>query len=122
VLVSEEGSGILNWAIEGAKLLAERGEFTINEQSRIDMHHNTKESNSVYSFMDDVFDFDDKYTKEYTKKDLYHAYKDYCLETRVGMKAYNTFCTEIKRFANETKLIKEDRSYNNYYYVGLTQK
>jgi putative DNA primase/helicase len=122
VLVGEEGSGILNWAIEGARLLEERGEFTINEQSRSDMHHNTKESNSVYSFMDDMFDFGNQYNKEYTKKDLYHAYKDYCLETRVGMKAYNTFCTEIKRFANETKLITEGRAYNTYYYTGLTNK
>lgn len=122
VLVNEEGSGILNWAIEGARLLEERGEFSINTQSKADMHHNTKESNSVYSFMDDVYEYDEKYNTEFSKKDLYHAYKEYCLETRVGMKAYNTFCTEIKRFANETKLITETRAYNTYYYVGLTKK
>lgn len=122
VLVNEEGSGILNWAIEGAQLLAERGEFTINKQSREDMHHNTKESNSVYSFMDDEFNFGEQYTKEYSKKDLYESYKTYCNDTRVGMKAYNTFCTELKRFANETKLIQEGRNFNTYHYTGLTSK
>jgi putative DNA primase/helicase len=122
ILVKEEGSGILNWAIQGAKLLKERGQFTINQRSKEDMHHNTKETNSVYSFMDDQYVYAKSNDKRFTKKSLYEKYKEYCQDTRVGVKAYNTFCTELKRFANETEQITEIREYNNYYYVGLIEK
>jgi len=123
VLVAEEGSGILNWAIEGARLLEERGEFTINEQSREDMHHNTKESNSVYAFMYESFDFDKLYDTTYDKKDdLFETYKQYCIETRSMGKGYQSFCTELKRFANETHLIEPVVSRGFINYVGLKTK
>lgn len=123
VLVDEEGSGILNWAIQGAKLLEERGEFTINAQSREDMHDNIKESNSVYAFMYESFDFDKAYDTQYDKKDdLYDSYKTYCVETRSMGKGYQSFCTELKRFANETNLIKQITRRGVTTYVGLKLK
>jgi P4 family phage/plasmid primase-like protien len=123
VLLEEEGSGILNWAIEGMLLLKERKIFTINKKSQEDMFDNTKESNSVYAFMYDSFDFDKKYHNEYDKKDdLFLMYKAYCTETRSMGKGYQSFCVELKRFANETHLIEPITIRGITNYVGLKAK
>lgn len=121
VLLEKEGSGILNWAIEGAKLLKERKTFTINEQSKQDLLDNTKESNSVYAFLYEGYDFGD-YDDKFDKKSMYRGYKEFCNETGVMPKGYQSFCTELKRFSNETHLIKPNNSKGNITYVGLKEK
>jgi len=121
VLLEEEGSGILNWAIQGNKMLEERKVFTISEQSAEDMHDNVKESNSVYAFLYDTYDFDEKHTEDIRKKAMYGKYKDYCFDCKLMAKSYLSFCTEAKRFSKETLKMQEVRKYSEKFYTGIKE-
>lgn len=132
VLLSKEGSGILNWAITGIKQLRKTGTFTINEQSQIDAHENKLQSNSVYAFLEDTYDFSEEFTEEISVNDMYGAkqtyniqpsgYNAFCFDTGVSAIAKIPFSKELKRYANETKLIQHIRKNDGSYYTGLKMK
>jgi len=132
ILLKAEGSGILNWAIAGAKRLAEQKEFTINEQSREDMYENATQSNSVYAYLDMNYLFSSEYTEEYTVDDLYGRveskdlpatkYRQFCKEKGIyPVNAFN-FAKEVKRYERELGKIEQRRSTNRRYYIGLLEK
>ena len=129
VLLEKEGSAILNWAIEGAKMVLDQKDFTINEQSKEDMYENSSQSNSVYAFMDNNYDFDDKYTEEFAVMDLYGRvesrdvtptkYRQFCKERGISPLGAGNFAKELKRYAREMGKINQCRNKKERYYTGL---
>jgi len=132
-LLEKEGSGILNWAIEGIRIITRNNGFSINQQSMEDAHENMLHSNSVYAFLESEYDFDPSFTTEMYNDFLYgkeHTalkdgteYRIYC--ARKGIKPYSefTFSKEMKRFERETKKIIQRRDSKGYrYYIGLRRK
>lgn len=130
VLLEREGSGILNWAIKGLKMINDATSFTISDVSREDMEDNTK--NSTYSYLEEFYDFDPAFEEPTGAKELYGVTAsrasdptDFCLfcqSTGIQTPALYTFSKELKRFADETKKIKQVRKDNVRYYVGLKKK
>jgi len=132
ILLGKEGTGILNWAIAGAKILKESKMFSINEESAEDMSDNTHQSNSVYAFLEMEYTFDKAYTKNNDPTELYGeydvknnvgtGYRWFCQRKGVFPKSEFNFKKELKRFARETGKIEQVRVQNERYYVGLTPK
>jgi len=134
ILLEKEGSGILNWAIEGAKRLKENKVFLLNAESLDDMEKNMLQNNSVYAYLYDVYDFGE-YGEEFTMKQLYgdtetksrtaSGYCAFCIDTGIRQKSYPVFCRELKRFSRETEKMTQKippRGESGRYYVGLKKK
>jgi P4 family phage/plasmid primase-like protien len=134
ILLEKEGSGILNWAIEGAKLLKENKVFLLNEESREDAHDNLLQSNSVYAFLEENYDFDEKYDKEVDTKEMYGDFADkdtratgfraFCIANGIGTASLPIFCKEVRRFSRETQKIAQKRigTEKRRVYIGLKNK
>lgn len=132
VLLEKEGSGILNWAIDGAKKLQASGIFTINDESREDIMDNIYSSNSVYAFMDEYYDFSPHYMDFISTKEMYGSvghkdnlptmYRKFCVDTGVKPKSLKKFEKEVSRFCNELGKIQSKRHQNMRGYEGLREK
>ena len=109
-LLAEEGPGILNWAIEGAKNLKKRGGFLLNEKSEDALMENTATNNSVYAYyMENYTDLEEGqekrcFSKAGTNDGIYRQYEDWCNDRNINKPyGYNNFCTETEKYARETK-------------------
>lgn len=132
ILLEKEGSAILNWAIEGAKMIREQKDFTINEQSKEDMYENASQSNSVYAFLDSNYIFNEEYTEEFSVMDLYGRvesrdmpatkYRQFCKERGISPLGAGNFAKELKRYAREMGKVKQNRNKKERYYTGLAEK
>lgn len=129
LLLEKEASGILNWAIEGAKRFASDGKFTINEESSEDMHMNALENNSTYAFLESQYDFSEEHTEKLSAEELYGApsrgedrgfgFRKFCDDAGLPSPSIHTFRRELSRFSEETGNIKQIREDNRRFYVGL---
>ena len=132
ILLEKEASGILNWAIEGAKKLADEKKFTINEQASEDMHANTLENNSTYAYLEAEYGFGKEYDRRFSTEELYGTprhgedagwgFRKFCDESGLPSPSIHTFRRELSRFAEETGLIKQIREDNHRYYIGLIKR
>jgi len=126
VLLEEEGSGILNWALEGAEMLGDS--FYVSKQSEEEMEENILGSNNVLAFLKATYVYDSSYkTPIYTqtmygKKGEDNGYIGYCTRTCTAPMAYLRFCTEIKTFSKLTKNIEFDKQNKGSAYIGLKEK
>lgn len=119
ILLQEEGSGILNWALDGYHMLAEQKmQFTISELSKEDSEEIAKGNDSVLSFLDIEMDISlEEYTHKITTKTLYDRYVSYCANYGHGKaKGFRSFAQSMKTFAEETNSIqyhsKDPRGYS----------
>ena len=129
-------------AVEGLKKLKENKKFTLSKDSAEEVHENKMQGNSVYSYLEERFDFSPAYEeKQYTEK-LYGdketygeegepatGFRLYCEETGIKLPSLFTFRKEIKRFAKETEKIFQDRDTDEdtrlkgrRFYIGLQHK
>lgn len=134
ILLEKEGSGILNWAIEGSKIIKNQKKFSINDESREDMYDNMLESNSTYAYLENIYDFSDSHETIVHPEDLYgnvgdkntlpSGYRLFCYNRGTSPGSYITFCKELKRFERETNKIKQTRrgTDGTRYYTGLKNK
>lgn len=111
ILIEKEGSGILNWALEGARRLNRNGVFTISDTSAEEVEENNLISNNVIAFIKDEYDINDRYTDKIATIDLYGertkgGYVDYCYKTGTKPMAFRKFSLELKTFAEQFKTIK----------------
>lgn len=120
ILLEEEGSGILNWALEGAKELKEKDyQFYLSPLSLEDTEENNIGNDSVLSFLDKGYEFDDKFDDFYKTDDLYDEYSAYCLRRGYGKKNQYNFSQTLKTYAEETNSIVPARVNNFRGYKGL---
>jgi P4 family phage/plasmid primase-like protien len=138
ILLEKEGSGILNWAIQGAELLKIGGIFTVSDESADDIHESELISNPVLAYLEDNYDFDEKYTTQVHHEEMYGlsdtnsrdatGFRLYCAEKGIGLISFFKFRKELKRFMRETEKIKEDREIlenglnGRRCYIGLKSK
>lgn len=133
ILLNTEGAGILNWAIEGAKLLKKNGVFFVSKDSKDDMNENAMGSNSVYAFLESEYKFSPLFDTLVSPNDMYGdvgikgepgtMYRLYCHREGIGAVSKKKFEKEVMRFANETQKItqKRDKFYRRCY-IGLQDK
>jgi len=130
ILLEKEGAGILNWAIEGAKLLKKNGVFFVSNESKEDMNENAMGSNSVYAFLESQYKFSSSFTDLVSPNDMYGdvgtkgepgtMYRLYCHREGIGAVSKKKFEKEVMRFANETQKITQKRDkFDRRCYVGL---
>jgi len=133
ILLDTEGGGILNWAIEGAKLLKKNGVFFVSNDSREDMNENAMGSNSVYAFLESEYDFSSYFETLVSPNEMYGdvgikgepgtMYRLYCHREGIGAVSKKKFEKEVMRFANETQKITQRRDkFDRRCYVGLRDK
>lgn len=133
ILLNKEGSGILNWAIEGAKLLKKNGTFFISQESREDMDENALGSNSVYAFLESEYKYNERYTDLISTDSMYGEvgtkgepgtmYRLYCHQSGIGAVSKQKFCKEVLRFCNETQKIHQKRDkFDRRCYIGLQHR
>ena len=125
-LLEEEGSGILNWALEGGEMLGDT--FFISEQSKEEMEENILGSNNVLAFMNEQYVYDEKYVDTVYAQDMYgvkgvnDGYIGFCTKTGTTPMAYPRFCTELKTFSKLTKKIESKKTNKGIGYIHLKEK
>jgi P4 family phage/plasmid primase-like protien len=75
-LLREEGSGILNWAIEGAKMLLADGKFTLSERQQNRVEDMINESKSLGIFLNEEVCRDEN--SDLTTNELVDRYYQFC--------------------------------------------
>lgn len=106
MLIAKEGSGILNWALEGSRRLKENGLFSISEISAQELEDNNLMSNNVLAFLNDDYEFSSEFERKIPTTDLYGdklgGYVEYCNRTGTKPMSYRKFATELKTFEEQT--------------------
>lgn len=124
VLLEEEGSGILNWALDGADELRARGTFYISKDSKAALEENKQASSSLRAFLFHTYDFE-TITKESvklrTEDDLYEAYGNFCIKTKHLSCTLMKFSRDLKTFSEETGFIEQNTTGISGY-KGLKKK
>jgi putative DNA primase/helicase len=124
VLLQEEGSGILNWALDGADDLRKRGSFYLSEDSKNILEENKQASSSLRAFIYHTYDFveiNKDSEKLKTQDDLYEEYTSYCTKTKHLAFTFIKFSRDLKTFSEETGLIEQNTTGVSGY-VGLQMK
>lgn len=128
VLLQEEGSGILNWAIAGYHDYKKDKVFFNSEESKEVFHENVLSSFPVLAFITEKYMFSDEYTEEILTSDMYggtnDGYKKYCADNGISACSMQKFAKELNRFADEQKKIKKGvfTKYRMNGYTGLKLK
>jgi putative DNA primase/helicase len=94
---SGELPGILNWAIEGLKLLRTKGAFVEPEASKAAKIAYKLECNPADSFLSENCEFGKKASDECFAGELYRAYRDYCVGGGFSPLNSRNFAAEVKR-------------------------
>jgi len=100
VLIREEGPGILNWAIEGARLLLANidadGKFPLDEEQKARVESMIQESDSVRSFIANYVKRSPLPTDVITSDALFKAYTAFCDEKAWDCRNRGTFMKMTK--------------------------
>lgn len=141
VLLQTEGSGILNWALAGAKLMQETSTFTISERSEELAHENKLIGNPVYSFLEETYEFgsggefdigisaDMMFGERESRNGDATGYREFCVRNNIGLINLPQFRREVSRFAREHRYMNQRRIMdtntalqNKRLYFGLHKK
>lgn len=100
VLIKEEGPGILNWAIEGARLLLANidadGKFPLDEEQKARVESMIQESDSVRSFIANYVKRSPLPTDVITSDTLFKTYTAFCDEKAWDCRNRGTFMKMTK--------------------------
>lgn len=129
VLLKAEGSGILNWALEGMQLLNKENVFSMNEQSREDVHENLLQTRPVVAFLEERYTFDKESEEEISADDMYgkksqfdekgEGYCLFCEESGVKPLSIFKFRKQVSLFAKEHPIMWKERVGNKNVYRGI---
>ena len=110
-LLAGELSGILNWMIEGAIDLAEKGNFIATKEQTRMLEEYRQENSSVEGFLVQCVIYDPE--NSITTTDLYNEYKKWSIsDGGRKVKANITFTKEVKAFGDkENKFTYVEREY-----------
>jgi P4 family phage/plasmid primase-like protien len=130
-LLAKEGSGILNWAIESAKVMQTQKEFTFHEDSLEDMKDNNLQNNTVYAFIEENFILEEGREERFYATELYgdapgtgdnhgSGFRAWCKKKGVGTPSIFKFQRELKKYAKETDGVEQKRlETGERYYTGI---
>jgi putative DNA primase/helicase len=129
-LLTKEGPGILNWAIQGLQLFLLNGKLTVAKQSEEEAEYTRLESDPVRAFLEEYFVFDpsfedkifieDLYGDERTKDEQPTMFRGYCARSGIKTPSIHTMARQLRRYADETKKIQQKKmETGRRHYVGL---
>lgn len=120
-LLAQELSGILNWMIEGANDLAEKGNFIVTEEQTRMLDEYRQENSSVEGFLAQCVILEND--SEIDTNDLYNEYKKWSLsDGGRKIKSNITFTKEVKEFGkkdNRFSFEKREHSRKEARFVGI---
>lgn len=93
-LLAQELSGILNWMLEGAISLKEKGTFIVTQEQRNLLKEYREENSSVEGFIAECLVFEEGEVS--TTRELYDEYKEYCIKDGRKFKGSIGFTKEMK--------------------------
>jgi putative DNA primase/helicase len=94
-IIDKELSGVFNWVLDGLNRLLKNRRFSECEAARVALEQYKTESNSIKLFLDEAGYQSDPAGREQIK-DLYWAYKTFCIDD--GMRPFNkrNFIKQLK--------------------------
>ena len=95
-LLAGELSGILNWMLEGAKLLREKANFIVTKEQVQLLNEYRQENSSVEGFIGECLDFEEG--KVASARELYEEYRQYCIKDGRKYKANLAFSKEMRAY------------------------
>lgn len=96
-LLAKELSGILNWMIEGEKMLRESKAFTVTAEQKGVLAEYREENSSVDGFMGECIEYGEGFNV--STRALYDEYKEYCIKDGRKFKSAIAFTKEMKALA-----------------------
>jgi len=97
-LLAQELSGILNWMLEGARLLKEKKNFIVTQEQINLLSEYRQENSSVEGFIGECLEFGEGQT--ISARELYTEYKHYCEKDGRKFKANLAFTKEMKAYGH----------------------
>lgn len=120
-LLAQELSGILNWMIDGAADLVEKGNFTVTKEQTRMLEEYRQENSSVEGFLVQCIVLEREATV--TTSDLYFAYKRWSMsEGGRKIKSNITFTKEVKAFGakdNRFTFSERESSRTESFFTGI---
>ena len=108
---------MLNKALEGLRRLHQNNDFSIPESVQAELRKYTRYNDSVVAFAQDACIFE--YDARVSRKTLYAAYKDYCVEN--GLQPLSSQrCYDRLRATYRLMDIRDADGYSNF--VGIRLK
>lgn len=95
-LLIKELSGILNWMLEGARLLQESNNFIVTKEQIKLLNEYRQENSSVEGFIAECLDFEEG--KVMNGRELYNEYREYCFKDGRKAKANLAFSKEMRAY------------------------
>jgi len=92
-LLAQELSGILNWMLEGALLLKEKGKLVVTQEQIALLHDYRTETSSVAAFEEDCLDYKEGLVT--SSDELYENYREYCKRSGRAQKTNRSFTREL---------------------------
>jgi P4 family phage/plasmid primase-like protien len=119
LVVAEELSGVLNWALEGADRLAQRGHYDLPKSIRRSMSDFVKASNPVVSFFEDCVEFDPN--ARISVDDLHYAFASFVRDDMRNPPSSNAMGRYIFSMGDPRVAVDGDklRSGNTRFYAGI---
>jgi putative DNA primase/helicase len=121
LVVAEELSGVLNWALEGADRLTQRGHYDLPKSIRRSMSDFVKDSNPLVSFFEECVEFDPN--ARISVVDLHYALASFVRDDMRNPPSRNAMGKWIKSMGDPRIAVDGDklRSGNTRFYAGFKQ-
>lgn len=103
-LLAQELSGILNWMVEGARLLKEKKGFVITKEQTQMLAEYRQENSSVEGFIAECLDFVEE--EEIVVQELYETYKQWCIKDGRKFKANIAFTKEMRAYGQKNRAFR----------------
>ncbi len=95
-LLAGELPGILNWMLDGAKMLSESSGFEVTQEQIAMLAEYRQENSSVEGFIAECIETDEQGSA--SVRDLYDEYKDYCTKDGRKFKGGIVFAKEMRAY------------------------
>lgn len=115
--ISDEGAGILNWALEGLRRLRDRGRFDAPPAVVEATKTFVKQNDIPANFVEECCNVDPTYTSSTKSRDLYQAYRTWALDTGHKPQSETSIARDWERLGFEQK-----RKNNGVFWYGVELK
>ena len=122
LILKNEGSAILKWALVGYQRLLKNKSFTLMEESKRLLKQNNENNNDIVNFLTNYVlangDFEN--TKIIKKTDLWNMFQSFCLDENISHKYKKAgFYQAVENYGMRHKTIEEARTGDIRGYKGI---